>query len=269
MELAFNLRNWHTLSIIVAGFPTRNPSATDEGVILLNLRTARRTFSPRRSTSRVNLIPFLPLLAAIAALGFIVAVVTDEAAGRSVLRVDVTFGRWLQGNELPFGPAIAAFGNAAGSSRFGVPLALGAVGFMAIKRRWTDALFLFGLLAARGLNTPLKDWASSPRPTARFLHIREVADGLGFPSGHSMGIVLLAGGIGYVAYTALPSGKLRAIPCVLTPLVILATGYGRIETGAHWPTDVLGGFLWGTILLLTAIVVRLSMTTRRSVRIQE
>ena len=189
-------------------------------------------------------------------LALVVAAITDVAAGRGILSTDVTFGRWLQGEQVPLGPAVAAFGNAAGSASVGVPLALGAIGILAVLRRWSDALFLLGLLVARALNAPLKEWASSPRPPSTILHVTEAARGLGFPSGHSMGVVLLAGGLGYVAFTALPLGKLRVIPCVLAPLVVLPTGYGRIETGAHWPSDVLGGFLWGALLLLTAIFLR-------------
>jgi undecaprenyl-diphosphatase len=236
----------------------------NEGEILLNPATAQRSSSRHRAHTRHDLIPLLPLLAAISLLALAVALVTDEAAGRNILTVDVTFGRWLQRWELPLGNTIAAIGNTAGSSSFGVPLALGAAASMAIARRWTDAFFLFGLLVARGLNAPLKDLASSPRPPAYALHVREVAEGLGFPSGHTMGVVLLAGGIGYVAAVSLPCWKLRAIPCVLAPSVILATAYGRIETGAHWPTDVLGGLLWGTILLLIAIAVRIYFATHRS-----
>jgi membrane-associated phospholipid phosphatase len=231
---------------------------------LLNPATAQRSSSRHRAGSRHDLTPLLPLLAAISLLALAVALITDEAAGRGILSIDVTIGRWLQRLEMPLGNTIAAFGNAAGSSSVGIPLAVGAAGLMAIARRWTDTLFLLGLLIARGLNAPLKDLASSPRPPAYALHVREVAEGLGFPSGHTMGVVLLAGGLGYVAFTALPRGRLRAIPCVVTPFVILATAYGRIETGAHWPTDVLGGLLWGTILLLTAIAVRIYVVTHPS-----
>ncbi len=37
--------------------------------------------------------------------------------------------------------------------------------------------------------------------------------------------------------------------------LILLTGYGRILVGAHWPSDVLGGYLWGGLLLLLALRV--------------
>jgi undecaprenyl-diphosphatase len=209
-------------------------------------------------------VDVLPFLAVISLLAFAVAAVTERAAGPNTLAVDVTFGRWLQGEPIPFGAAIAAFGNAIGSSVVGVPLTIGAIVVMAIARRWPDTLFLFGLLLARGLNAPLKEWASSPRPPATLLRVTEFAHGLGFPSGHSMGVVLLAGGFAYVAFSALPPGRLRAIPCVVAPLVILATGYGRVHAGAHWPTDVLGGFLWGSILLLCAILARRLIITRRN-----
>jgi membrane-associated phospholipid phosphatase len=204
------------------------------------------------------------LLALTGMLAVALAVITDLASGPGVLSVDVRFGQWLQGEHVPFGSRIAAFGNAAGSSALGVPVALGAIGVMALARRRTDSLFLFGLLLARSLNAPLKDLASSPRPPSNLLHVTETAKGLGFPSGHSMGVVLLAGGLAYGAAAVLPAGRLRAIPWVVAVLVILATGYGRIETGAHWATDVLGGYLWGALLVLIAIVVRYWVTSRRS-----
>lgn len=189
-------------------------------------------------------------------LSISVAALTDLAAGPGVLPVDAGIGRWLQATPIPFGSAIAAFGNAAGSSSAGALLAVAAIAVVALLGCRTDALFLAGLLLARLLNAPLKSWADSPRPPATILRVTEPADGLGFPSGHSMGIVLLAGGLAYVAASALPAGRLRALPWVLATLAILATGYGRIETGAHWPSDVLGGYLWGALILTIAIVLR-------------
>jgi undecaprenyl-diphosphatase len=185
-----------------------------------------------------------------------IAVMTELAAGRNVLSFDISIGRWLQRESIPFGPAIADFGNAAGSSAVGIPVALIASTLLAMTRRWADAIFLMGLLLARGLNAPLKELAASPRPSSDLLNVSEFARGFGFPSGHSMGIVLLAGGLAYVAWTALPEWRLRVLPCMIAVTVVLATGYGRIDTGAHWPTDVLGGFLAGTFLLLAGIVIR-------------
>ena len=42
--------------------------------------------------------------------------------------------------------------------------------------------------------------------------------------------------------------------------LILLTGYGRIHAGAHWPSDVLGGWLCGTLLaIVTVRITRLVM----------
>ena len=39
-----------------------------------------------------------------------------------------------------------------------------------------------------------------------------------------------------------------------TLLVVLAlTGIVNVWLGVHWPSDVLGGYLWGAVLLLPAV----------------
>ncbi len=264
-HLASRRRRWHTPRVSVRRGVDQAQAEIDGVAHVLEVMIARRNGPSRRAPGprfREEFASVRRLLALIALLAMAVAVTTDLAAGRGILSPDVTFGRWLQGEQIPFGPAIAAFGNAAGSSAVGIPVAFGAVMVMAAARRWPDALFLLGLLLARGLNAPLKEWASSPRPPGTLLRVTEAARGLGFPSGHSMGVVLFAGGLAYVVCTALPAGRIRVVPCAVATFVVLATGYGRIETGAHWPSDVLGGFLWGAIVLLVAIICRRIVTAR-------
>jgi membrane-associated phospholipid phosphatase len=200
-----------------------------------------------------DLLPFAPLFAVIALLAGLALLMTEHTSGRNVLSIDVTIGRWIQSADIPFGSAIAAIGNGAGYTPVNASVALLAVVVAALTRRWVDVLFLAGLFAARGLNAPLKDVTDSPRPSTAFLSVSEFAKGYGFPSGHSMSILLVAGGLAYIIARQLPSWRWRMLPIGTALFIILATGYGRVHAGAHWPTDVIGGFLWGAILLLLAI----------------
>jgi len=192
--------------------------------------------------------------------------ITSRASGRNVLTIDVTVGRWIQSADVPFGSLIATIGNAAGSTAISVSVALSAIGIALLTRRWVDVVFLVALFAARGLNTPLKAVSDSPRPSSTFLSVTEFARGYGFPSGHSMSILLVAGGLAYIVGVTLPSWRWRLVPTTAAVLVILATGYGRVHAGAHWPTDVIGGFLWGSILLLLAISLHHLLTCHASAK---
>jgi undecaprenyl-diphosphatase len=108
------------------------------------------------------------------------------------------------------------------------------------------------VLMARTLNTPLKELIDRPRPTSLDVLIREPADGLGFPSGHSSTVVLVYGYAAVVAWSH-ASRHIAAAIVGAALAVIALIGWDRIYDGAHWPSDVLGGYASGTALLIMAI----------------
>ena len=98
-------------------------------------------------------------------------------------------------------------------------------------------------------------------PNIRILRVVEpkadiydaAAQGWSFPSGHSTSTVTSFGSV-----AAYGKKKWLLIPAVLLPLLV---GFSRVTVGAHYPTDVLAGWLVG---LLAILFVRfLEKTVRR------
>jgi membrane-associated phospholipid phosphatase len=67
----------------------------------------------------------------------------------------------------------------------------------------------------------------------------------GFPSGHTTAAATLAFIVVYVVGREPLPRLLRHAIQVLALAVMVLVGWARIVLGAHWPTDVLGGFLLG------------------------
>ncbi len=90
------------------------------------------------------------------------------------------------------------------------------------------------------------------------------AHGFSFPSGHTQGatstyvaVVLV---VGWQVFQ--PGRAVRRLSAAATTVLVAAVGLSRVFLGAHWPTDVLGGWLFGStcVLLATAILLRLQRT---------
>jgi len=217
-----------------------------------------RSPSFARLTSRPKMPP-LPAMVAVPhrLRPLVVALVgamllTAIAAGPGVVTGDVAVTRAVQGLAVPGAEQVALFANAAGTTPIVVALALGLVTWLGALGKHGAALFLLAATAVRVFNPVFKDAFDSPRPTPGLVRITEYPSGLGFPSGHMMGVVLfygalwcLAGEIGRPSVRRLARGAALAM--------IAATGFGRIYVGAHWPTDVVGGVLWGVVLLAALI----------------
>ena len=110
------------------------------------------------------------------------------------------------------------------------------------------ALLVF---AAAALNPVFKEAIERERPAATDLIIREPAPGYGFPSGHAMSAALF---YGYALVVALQLTGSRARLVLATPCLaaIALIGWDRVYDGAHWPSDVAGGWAIGALLLAAA-----------------
>jgi undecaprenyl-diphosphatase len=141
--------------------------------------------------------------------------------------------------------AVATILVAALGKRIGVPASP--------KDRMIAIWTLLLALALRILSNPLKEMAQATRPSLDF-HIRVTQDfpGYGYPSGHVYGDVLMYGALAVVA-PRLAGAALGAAARVFCVAIIVMSGPARMTIGAHWPSDVLGGYLWGATALCLAV----------------
>ena len=127
-------------------------------------------------------------------------------------------------------------------------------------RRWADAIFLSAAVLAPVVNLGLKELAARPRPDAGLALVEET--GYSFPSGHA---VFAAAFFGALIVLLSRWRRLDGRPALRLTLqaaltmLILAVGASRVFLGVHWPSDVVGGFLFGVLYLAALVAARRAM----------
>jgi undecaprenyl-diphosphatase len=187
------------------------------------------------------------------------------AAGAGVIHDDVRITRSIQEAPIPAAAQIARFGSGIGSFSVLAPLTLFVL-VVLIWRRWrADALFLAVAGVLHGTNSLLKRLIDSPRPTPDLVAITGHASGNGFPSGHATGSTLIFGALAIIVARHLQQPWLRRAIVAMCIALIIIVGFARVKEGVHWPSDVLGGYLWGLAMLLVAdAVIRSLMRKTRT-----
>ena len=133
----------------------------------------------------------------------------------------------------------------------------GVVGLLATLRRWLaagTALLTSALADASSYIT--NEIVRRPRPSDHGLHILHVIKTYySFPSGHVIHAVAFFGFVLFLTWqTRRPTPFLWPVRAVLIALIVLM-GPSRVLEGEHWPSDVLGGLLYGVFWLLLGLHV--------------
>ncbi|MFA5855727.1 MAG: phosphatase PAP2 family protein [Candidatus Pacearchaeota archaeon] len=123
---------------------------------------------------------------------------------------------------------------------------------LSYKKRIKDFLMIVsGIVLGSILNFLIKDIIERPRPENYIKYFSDYS----YPSAHSQMAMIFFFLLAYTFSKKL-NKKLKKIFISLNIFIILLVGFSRIYLGAHWPTDVLGGYLVG--LFLANLLIYLS-----------
>jgi len=128
-----------------------------------------------------------------------------------------------------------------------------AVLLLLIGRRRDVAVMTLLSLVPIGAGHLLKLVVGRARP--EYLLVDAAPISLGFPSGHALLAAIFGGLLVWLAQESIQSPWIRRSVQVGLGLLILAVGWSRVYLGLHWPSDVIGGYMYGLVAvwLLTSL----------------
>lgn len=115
--------------------------------------------------------------------------------------------------------------------------------YWCIDRR-AGARLLFLLLVSVFINSAVKVFVNQPRPFHYDSRVKQIVEayGGGLPSGHTQNTVALWG--------CLAHRFRNKLLWILAGILIIGVPLSRIYLGVHFPTDIIGGYVLGILLLL-------------------
>ena len=194
----------------------------------------------------------LAAVATCAGLGFVaLAILAHQVA---YFPIDLTVTRSIQSVHAPwFGAPLMVL------NRLGFPplvdIIYGSiiVVIFATGRRWEAVAATFGALGGAGLNYLTKQIVARPRPDPGLITVEHFIHNSTFPAGHVLNFTIFVGFLCYlIAARGAPSWHRTAMLSLLILLIALM-GVARIQSGEHWPTDVLGAYLLAVVWLAATI----------------
>ncbi len=201
---------------------------------------AQSSFSGRKAVSRgtMFLAFFLWLLSGAAILSWI-------AQRTQFFPGDVSITKMLQKRQNPLVRFFMIGISEIGFPKLAVPLTFSfAAIFWALRFR-LEAVFILLTSSSNLLNTLVKRFIKRPRPTNELVAVVRIINEPSFPSGHVMHYTNLFGLLSYLLATNWHAGKLRNTLIAICIALITCIGPSRVYLGAHWPSDVMAGYIYG------------------------
>jgi undecaprenyl-diphosphatase len=198
-----------------------------------------------------------PWVGGVSALAFLV--LTGLVNRRGEFAIDVAVTDAVRGLPVPVGvwEAVTFLGGA-----ILIAVAVGFIIAVLATGRIRLAVIIAVVLLGSTLFTELVKVAiERPRP---IMDPPVATHGHSFPSGHTLNSAATYGLIALVAWRSGLPERVRTVAVVLGVTLPLLIGISRIALGAHYPTDVLGGWLAGiAFVALGAVLIGLTGAMER------
>ncbi|MBI2953875.1 MAG: phosphatase PAP2 family protein [Chloroflexi bacterium] len=151
-----------------------------------------------------------------------------------------------------------------GTTPLGLAIALVCALALLLTNRRLEGIFTFLTLSGDVLTVLIKSLVHRPRPGPDLVNVIWGDAENGFPSGHAVHFVVFYGFLFFLAQTQMRPSRLRTAVLVVLGLLIALVGISRVYLGAHWPSDVIAGYLIGALWLVVLIRVYTLVKQRRS-----
>jgi undecaprenyl-diphosphatase len=180
-----------------------------------------------------------------------------DAMTRPLAPFDLWGIQMIQSIDLPYLGAIIRPFDALTSSSGAMVTWFVLLAVFVATRHWLPALALCMLPLAGLVNNTIRDSViirERPYGHEEVLRTAGNIETSAFPSGHTLGAVLLYGLIIFLIrnYT---NRRVRLTIQAGAVAMILIVGFARVWYGAHWPSDVLGAYAFGGLILIGIIAL--------------
>ncbi len=174
---------------------------------------------------------------------------------------------FVQSMSLPGLEAVMRGVSLLGSRPIGLALLFGLALPLWIFGHRKQSILLLATVIADIINSPIKDLIGRERPDYSFVRLLySGSTDPSFPSGHAVHLIVFFGALIYILPNIIKSRFwVRLVTMCLISLILLG-GISRIYLGAHWASDVIGGYLYGAFylgLIVLADKLWTSRTTRQ------
>lgn len=170
-----------------------------------------------------------------------------------MLDIDQSVYRWAASmRSAPATMFFLAFTHLGGPIGLAV-LGVGVAVLLFVRRHRGLALYVIVTAVMGGLmNLVLKGLFERARPD--LAEALRQAHGYSFPSGHSMGSMIVLGSLAYVMARSWGPWRLRSATIAFLIASIATVGLSRVYLGVHWISDIGAGFAAGFVWLVVATV---------------